>query len=81
MKFSRTLWRTLAIVTETGFTIATAIALGVIGGAWLDSHLHTRPWFFLLGLMVGFLSAGYSLYRLRFLLNGRSKSDESGNGV
>lgn len=81
MKFNHNPWRTLAIVTETGFTIATVIALGVIGGAWLDSHLHTRPWFFLLGLIIGFLSAGYSLYRLCFLLNTHSKSDESSNGV
>lgn len=56
------------MVWENGFSTAVAIALGIVVGLWLDDRFHTRPLFFLIGVLLGFLVAGYNLYRLRLLI-------------
>lgn len=43
-----------------GTSLAATILLGLGGGYWLDSRLGTRPWFFLLG---GVLGLGLALYQ------------------
>jgi len=40
--------------------LAVTILLGLGGGYWLDSRFGTRPWFFLLG---GVLGLGLALYQ------------------
>ena len=41
-----------------GATIAGCLALGLLGGRWLDGKFGTSPWFFLGGAVFG-LSAGF----------------------
>ncbi|MDH4208670.1 MAG: AtpZ/AtpI family protein [Anaerolineae bacterium] len=59
MKLDRATVRALAVASQLGFTIATAVGLGVLGGLWLDDHLGTSPVFVLTGIVLGLLSAAY----------------------
>jgi F0F1-type ATP synthase assembly protein I len=36
-----------------GIEIAAYVAIGFMGGPWLDHRLHTQPWFTWLGYVVG----------------------------
>jgi len=56
--------RALALATQLGFAIAGPLVVFVGGGAWLDAQLHTRPWLFMLGLLLGLLSAGAALWQI-----------------
>ena len=64
MKIDRGTVRALAIASQLGLTIATAVGLGVLSGLWLDDHLGTRPAFLLAGIVVGLLSATYVIWEL-----------------
>jgi len=58
-------WASLALVFELGLVIAIPIALGAIGGGYLDSHVtHTNNVFSLLGLLLGLISGIYGAYHL-----------------
>lgn len=57
-------WASLALVGQLGLTIAIPIALGAIGGNFLDGFTHTRPLFVLFGLLLGLISGIYGAYRL-----------------
>ena len=46
----------------TGATIAACLALGLIGGRWLDGKLGTWPWCFLAGGVFGLLAGFVQLY-------------------
>ena len=45
-----------------GGYIATSIALGVLGGLWLDSSLGTKPLFIFIGLALGIAVAVFGTY-------------------
>lgn len=47
-----------------GFTIAIPIAIGVIGGSYLDGLAHTKPLFLLFGLLLGLIAGVFGAYRL-----------------
>jgi ATP synthase protein I len=57
-------WESLALIGQLGFTIAVPIALLAIVGSWLDSVIHTGHVFVLLGLLLGLISGLYGAYRL-----------------
>jgi ATP synthase protein I len=57
-------WGSLALVGQLGFTIAFPIALLAILGHYLDGVFHTAPLFILLGLLLGLISGVYGAYRL-----------------
>ena len=40
------------------------IALGYLGGEWLDGKLGTEPWLKWIGLALGLAAGGVSLYRV-----------------
>ncbi|NIR51388.1 AtpZ/AtpI family protein [candidate division KSB1 bacterium] len=46
-----------------GLRFAIAIAIGVGGGYWLDSKIHTTPLFLVLGLLLGATSGFLTIYR------------------
>ncbi len=46
-------WRALAVATSYGLTVALLAAVGVLGGRWLDRHMHTAPLFSAVGLFAG----------------------------
>ncbi|MFQ6112695.1 MAG: AtpZ/AtpI family protein [bacterium] len=49
--------------TDLGLRFAVAIILGVAGGYWLDSKLHTTPLMLILGLFLGAASGFLTIYR------------------
>ena len=57
-------WGSLALVGQLGFTIAVPIALLAIGGYFLDGVTHTKHLFLLLGLLLGLIAGIYGAYRL-----------------
>lgn len=54
----------LALVAQLGFSIAVPMVVFIGGGAWLDSQIHSAPWFLFLGIFLGLLSAGAAFYQL-----------------
>ena len=57
-------WGSLALVGQLGFTIAIPIALFAILGNYLDGVVHSGHVFLLLGLLLGLISGVYGAYRL-----------------
>ncbi len=47
-----------------GWYVGICIVLGVFGGLWLDSKLHTRPILVIIGLLLGTIVAFYGVYRM-----------------
>ena len=59
----------LATLGGLGFTIAVPMALGTLGGQYLDGRTHTAPLFLLLGLLLGLTLGVIGAYRLlKFLM-------------
>ncbi|MFQ5860172.1 MAG: AtpZ/AtpI family protein [Dehalococcoidia bacterium] len=75
-------WWGLALrLMGLGWYIALAILAGTLGGLWLDGVLNTRPWFTLLGVLVGSVVAFYGVYRMVVPLLGQQRpGDEESNG-
>lgn len=57
-------WGSLALMAQLGFTIAIPLALGAIGGNYLDSLTHTQNLYLFLGLLLGLIVGIYGAYRL-----------------
>ena len=57
-------WGSLGLMGALGLVIAIPIALGAIGGGYLDGIAHTNDVFLLLGLLLGLISGIYGAYRL-----------------
>jgi len=57
-------WGSLALVGQLGFTIAIPIALLAILGNFLDGKVQSGHVFLLLGLLLGLISGIYGAYRL-----------------
>jgi ATP synthase protein I len=57
-------WGSLALVGQLGFTIAIPIALFAILGSFLDGKVQSGHVFLLLGLLLGLISGIYGAYRL-----------------
>lgn len=47
-----------------GWYVGISILLGVLGGLWLDSKLHTTPWLVIVGLLLGITVAFYGVYKM-----------------
>ncbi len=56
-------WESLALAGQLGFTIAIPLALGAILGNYLDGITH-QTIFLLLGLLLGLIIGIYGAYRL-----------------
>ena len=56
--------RALSMVSGIGFSIALSLCGGVALGLFLDRRLGTAPLFLLVGILLGLVIAGYTLYRL-----------------
>ena len=57
-------WESLALVGQLGFTIAIPLVLGTLLGNYLDSVTHQKTLFLLLGLLLGLIVGVYGAYRL-----------------
>ena len=51
-------------LSTVGMAMAISIAIGAIGGYYLDRWLGTQPWFALIGLGVGIAAAFSNLFTL-----------------
>lgn len=54
--------KALANAMNLATSVAAAIALGYFGGKWLDGRFDTAPWFSLVGIVFGVLTAGKMMW-------------------
>lgn len=59
----RTVITALGEVGWVGGETAVSIAVGYLGGQWLDEHLGTTPWLKWIGFVFGVVAGYRSLYR------------------
>ena len=57
-------WGSLALMGQLGFTIVIPLLLGTLLGNYLDSITHKKILFLLLGLLLGLIVGIYGAYRL-----------------
>ncbi|MEX0926107.1 MAG: AtpZ/AtpI family protein [Dehalococcoidia bacterium] len=62
----------LAKVSGVGWYVASSVAIGTLGGYWLDGQLDTRPVLTLVGIVLGVLAAFIGMVRMLRLI-GRSR--------
>ena len=58
------MWRTAGTTGAVGIEIAVAIAIGYLGGNYLDHKLGTHPWLSYVGLAIGLGAAVKALVRV-----------------
>ncbi len=46
-------WLYLGLAGQIGYTVAVPLVVGVLGGVFIDRAAHTRPWFTIIGLVIG----------------------------
>lgn len=56
------MWRKAARFAAVGLEMGLAVAIGYLGGAWLDGKLGTAPYLGLAGLVLGVGAAGKALW-------------------
>jgi ATP synthase protein I len=54
----------LGYLSSVGMAMALSIAIGTVGGYYLDEWLGTKPWLFFVGLGVGIAAAFRNLFTL-----------------
>lgn len=47
-----------------GIQFGVSIAIGTIGGQWLDERFDTEPWLLVAGIVLGSFAAFWDVYRL-----------------
>lgn len=47
------MWRLAGRFSAVGIEMAAAVAIGALGGRWLDQRFDTAPWLLTFGLVVG----------------------------
>ncbi|MCC6626091.1 MAG: AtpZ/AtpI family protein [Chloroflexi bacterium] len=60
----RSTLRALGMVSGLGFGIAIPLGLAFLGGLWLDGRMGSKPLFMLLGIVLGFVIAGFTIAEL-----------------
>ncbi len=64
-------WQAVAIASQVGVVFATAVAIGLFAGWYLDSVLNTGPFLTVVGALLGTASGVYSCIQIvRFLNRG-----------
>lgn len=56
-------WKALGGPGSLGIEIALSVAVGLLGGSWLDKKFGTYPWLTAIGLAYGVAAAGRAVYR------------------
>ena len=57
------LWQALNLAWELGYTIAIPLVILALAGRWADGHFHTKPWLFLVGIILAIASSSVLLVR------------------
>lgn len=80
MNLDRSTLRAFALVSQIGCSTAISLIGSVVAGILLDKVLDTSPLFLIIGVFVGILLAGYSIFRLLPASTSRkAKNDEANN--
>lgn len=58
------MWRIAGRYSAVGIEMAIAVALGTLGGTWLDDHFGTKPYLFIAGLVIGIGAAANAIVRV-----------------
>ncbi|MDR2141952.1 MAG: AtpZ/AtpI family protein [Deltaproteobacteria bacterium] len=66
----------LATASSIGLALVIAIFLGAAGGWWLDNFLGTRPWCFVIGLLLGVVAGYRNVYVLAMRLEKSQEKDK-----
>ena len=61
---NRKVFSTMGLVTGLGFSAVGSLLVGILGGMFLDSTLHTSPLFLIIGILLGLAAALLGVYRL-----------------
>jgi ATP synthase protein I len=56
-------WKALGGPGTVGIEIVLSVAVGLLGGSWLDKKFGTAPWLTLIGLAYGIAAAARAIYR------------------
>jgi F0F1-type ATP synthase assembly protein I len=65
---------------QIAFVLPSAVVLGWLGGAWLDSKLH-QSWIVLVGIILGSIAGLTSAIRMALAASASTKTeDKAGNG-
>jgi F0F1-type ATP synthase assembly protein I len=54
-----------------------SVALGLLGGRWLDGKAGTKPWLMLAGLLIGVVAGFRGLLRVAKEAQAQAKQDEA----
>lgn len=57
-------WRSVAVFSGAGITLAAAVAIGACAGSWLDHRLGTEPWLLIVGFLLGTIAGFMELLRM-----------------
>lgn len=57
-------WRTVGELGTLGLSFVIALAIGTVGGLWVDGRFDTSPWGLLVGFGLGFAAAILNVYRI-----------------
>jgi ATP synthase protein I len=71
------MWRIAGTTGAVGIEVAVAIALGYLGGHWLDGKFRTGPWLALVGFAAGIGAAIKALVRVTRDYRKKSESSET----
>ena len=61
---SRRMWRLAGRYSAVGIEMAAAVAIGTLGGQWLDGKFGTEPYLFWFGFVVGVGAAVRAIMRV-----------------
>ena len=73
------MWRIAGTTGAVGIEVAVAIAIGYLGGHWLDRKLNTSPWLSYIGLAAGIGAAIKALVRVTRDYRKKNSNDGDGN--
>lgn len=60
----RSAWAEAVDIGSVGIEMAIAVAIGYLGGSWLDGRFDAAPTFMIAGTVVGILAAGRAIWRV-----------------
>ncbi len=76
---SRSTFQALALVSQLGLTMVTAIGLPTAFGIWLDRKFGTA-WFTVLLFIMGTVAGGQSVYRMIRKIYGPEEKEQGSSG-
>ena len=66
----------IVVVSQVGFVLAAAVAIGLFGGSYLDSIFGTSPLFVLVGVLAGTAGGMYSIVQLLRYVDRKKRSSQ-----